>query len=122
MSSTLKAKIEAKEPGAYQQLMDADPTKRKTYIPWLCDLFLNHGLLLEDLPKASAYLPVFHQHKNNLPNTADGKPGRKIGSYSSLPQLYRAVAQYLPEEVQDPEQDLAADAPRTSSSFSMKTA
>ncbi|QQR69309.1 MAG: hypothetical protein IPI58_01080 [Alphaproteobacteria bacterium] len=74
MGSKLKAIIEAKKPGTYRQLMDADPTPRKTYMPWLAGLFLHQGLLLEDMPKTSAYLPVFHRHKNNIPNTQKASP------------------------------------------------
>ncbi|QQR69887.1 MAG: DUF4116 domain-containing protein [Alphaproteobacteria bacterium] len=98
------------ESGAYAQIWQADPTQRKTYLHWLADRFLNNALLLEDLPKATAYLAAFHRHKNNLPNTSDGQSGKKIDSYSRLPQLYRAVAPYLPEEAQDPEQEADADA------------
>lgn len=96
----------AKADGIFEQLLNADPSKAKMYVGWLCNLYISgvqkwkndegqvvvkntqNSRLLEDLPKATQYLQAFDKMRNRLP---DDK--KDIMKYPDLPSLFNEVKQ-----------------------------
>lgn len=81
----------------FDKILNADPTtvlkdnKIGIYVKWLIKIYQNKQLKLEDLYKATEYLSVFHRFKHKMVN-------KNILSYTSLPELFKAVEPYLERE------------------------
>ncbi|MFZ4542065.1 MAG: DUF4116 domain-containing protein, partial [Rickettsiales bacterium] len=90
--SKLRQEVEKKSAGAYQSIFNADPSERKNSVPWLCKLFLANKLMLEDLPKATTYLPIFYKYRNNLSR-------KTLDEYTNLADLFTAIASHMPQHV-----------------------
>lgn len=85
----------------FRQIASADPSsvinedgfvkKVGKYTKWLLKLFKNNNFKIEDSYKALSYLEAFMLNYKKLDK-------KDINQYKSLPDLYEAVANYLPNE------------------------
>jgi hypothetical protein len=57
----------------FGKFIEADPTKNKQFVQWLCQIYLNKKLRLEDLYKATEYLTLYSSPKIVNKLTSDQK-------------------------------------------------
>jgi hypothetical protein len=65
--------------------------KQGVYVKWLIKLYKSNKLKLEDLYKATEYLTAFNMFKHKMVN-------KDIMFYTSLPDLFKVVEQFLEKE------------------------
>lgn len=75
----------------FDAVASADPSVNNAYTQWMLNLGMNGKLKTEDLYKATQYLQIFDQHKRQLPI-------RDINQYKSLPDLFKAIENLVPEQ------------------------
>ena len=84
----------------FNQIVQSDPTykpekpdKIGQYAKWLLSLYKQGRLKIEDLYKATQYLTVFQKAK-----TMKRLENADINKYKSLPELYKAVENFMPKD------------------------
>lgn len=88
-----------------QQLQQADPTNGKM-LTFLCKVYANENIKMEDLPIVKNALTIWTKVKNRLPS-------QDINRYQRIQELYRDIEQFndqAPEEISKKSQkDLALE-------------
>lgn len=78
------------------QIFEADPSRNKSYVNWLVQLFTktDYKMFFEDLYKATNYLTIFDKAKHKLSE----ERLRNIFNYKSLTELFDVIEPYLEDE------------------------
>jgi len=93
---------------AFNAIVEADPTAKKLYVQWMCQMFVNmikenhmdeaQRLIGEDLPRLSDFITLFEKNKNTAVFKASAannpeipNPPTDITKYKSVDQLGLAV-------------------------------
>jgi hypothetical protein len=78
----------------FNKLTACDPTFSKKYLRWLCDIFLNHGFLEEDIEyennKVFETLTLFSKLQNKLE-----EKDRILNKYNSIGTLWNVIKPYI---------------------------
>jgi hypothetical protein len=86
----LQNKYNHVEPVVFNTIVKYDPTNEKKYLDWLCRLYCNKKIAVNELPQIGSILNIFNNIKQQL------NPDKKdIGRYSSVLELSLVITNFM---------------------------
>jgi len=81
--------------GAFEALVEADPTQEKVFCWWLCDKFISGQMKFEDRYKARAYLEAYVKLGDSQVISLE-QSASDLQYYNNLPELFLEVKKFTP--------------------------